>query len=42
MSHSQNRNRLPDLENKLMVARGKDEGIVGELGIDMYAWLYLG
>ena len=25
-----------------MVARGKDEGIVGELRIDMYTWLYLG
>ena len=42
MSYLQNRNRLTDLENKLTVARGNDEGMVGGLGIDMYARLYLG
>ena len=42
MSYLQNRNRLTDLENKLTVARGNDEGTVGGLGIDMYARLYLG
>ena len=32
-----------DLENKLIVTRGKDwgEGIVREFGIDMYTLLYL-
>ena len=36
------RNRLTDLENKLMVARveGWREGIVRELGIDMHT-LYI-
>ena len=31
--------RLTDLENKLMVAR--EEGIVREVGMDMYTLLYL-
>ena len=34
----QNRKRLTDLENELMVARG--EGIVREFGMDMYTLLY--
>ena len=39
----QNRKRLTDLENKLMVARGEGrrEGIVREFGMDMYTLLYL-
>ena len=38
----QNRKRLTDLENKLMVAReGWREGIVREFGMDMYTVLYL-
>ena len=39
----QNRNRLTDLENKLMVTRGEGlgGGIVREFGIDMYTLLYL-
>ena len=38
----QKRNRLTDLENKLMVTRGEwGEGILRELGIDMYTLLYL-
>ena len=38
-----NRNRLTDLENKLMATRekGRGEGIVREFGIDMYTLLYL-
>ena len=36
---TQNKKRLTDLENKLMVARG--EGIVREFGMDMYTLLYL-
>ena len=35
----QNRKRLTDLENKLMVAGGK--GIVRDFGKDMYTLLYL-
>ena len=35
---TQNKKRLTDLENKLMVARG--EGIVREFGMDMYTLLY--
>ena len=39
----QNRNRLTDLENELMVAREKrwGEGIVREFGMDMHTLLYL-
>ena len=39
----QNRKRLTDLENELMVARGKDvgEGIVREFGMDRYTLPYL-
>ena len=39
----QNRNRLTNLENKLMVTREKRwaEGTVREFGIDMYTLLYL-
>ena len=33
----QNRKRLTDLENKLMVT---GEGIIGKLGMDMYTLLY--
>ena len=33
--------RLTDLENKLMVARGKREGIIGDFGKVMYTSLYL-
>ena len=34
--------RLTDLENKLMVPRGRmGEGLVVEFGVDMYTWLYL-
>ena len=38
----QNRKRLTDLENKVMVARGEGrrEGIVREFGMDMYTLLY--
>ena len=38
----QNRKRLTDLENKLMVARRKDsgDGIVREFGVDLYTLLY--
>ena len=37
-----NRNRLTDLENELMVARGERwrEGIVTEFGINIYTLLY--
>ena len=35
----QNRNRLADSKNELMVAGGK--GIVREFGMDMYTLLYL-
>ena len=36
-------NRLKDLENELMVSRGKEwgEGIVREFGMDMCTQLYL-
>ena len=39
----QNRNRLTNLENKLMVTREKwwGEGTVRDFGIDMYTLLYL-
>ena len=39
----QNRNRLTDLENELMVTRGEGGGkqIVREFGIHMYTLLYL-
>ena len=39
----QDRKRLTDLENELMVARGKGwrEGIVREFGMDMCTLLYL-
>ena len=42
-THLQNRNRLTNLENKFMVARGKwwGEGTVRESGVDMYTLLYL-
>ena len=33
--------RLTDLENKLMVARGKREGIIRDFGKVMYTLLYL-
>ena len=37
-----NRNRLTDLENELLVARGESwrEGIVREFGINIYTLLY--
>ena len=38
-TYLQNRNRLTDMENRLVVARG--EGIVREFGIGMYTLLYL-
>ena len=38
-TYSQNRKRLTDLENKLMVARA--DGIVREVGMDRYTLLYL-
>ena len=39
----QNRSRLTDLENKLMIskAEGWERGIVREFGIDMYTLLHL-
>ena len=42
-TYLQNRNRLTDLESKLMVTRGEGcrERIVREFGINMYALLYL-
>ena len=42
-TYLQNRNRLTDLDNELMVTRGEGwgEGIVREFGIDMYTLLYL-
>ena len=42
-TYLQNRNRLTDLENELMVTReeGWRGGIDGEFGIDMYTLLYL-
>ena len=36
----QNRNKLTALENKLMVARGKDRGKDRQFGMDMYTLLY--
>ena len=43
MNLLQNRNRLTDLENELMVTRGEgwEGGIDREFGIDMYTLLYL-
>ena len=42
-TYLQNRNRLTDLESKLMVTRGEGcrGGIDWEFGIDMYKLLYL-
>ena len=42
-TYLQNRNRLTDLENELMVTMGEgcQGGIVREFGIDMYTLLYL-
>ena len=42
-TYLQDRNRLTDLENELMVTRGQEwgEGIFRELGINMYTLLYL-
>ena len=42
-TYLQNRNRLTDLENKLMVTRreGRQAGTDWELWIDMYTLLYL-
>ena len=42
-TYLQNRNRLTDLENELMVTRGEglEGGIVKEFGFDMYTLLYL-
>ena len=41
-TYLQNRNRLTDLENELMVTRGEGGGgIVREFGIDIYRLLYL-
>ena len=39
----QNRNRLTDLENELVVSReeGWGEGLVREFGLNMYTLLYL-
>ena len=42
-TYLQNRNRLPDLENELMIAKGEEwrKGIVREFGMDTYTLLYL-
>ena len=42
-TYLQNRNRLTDLENELMVTRGEGSGggVDWEFGIDMYTLLYL-
>ena len=42
-TYSQSRNKLTDLENKLMVAKGEGGGerIIREFGIDMYTLIYL-
>ena len=40
-TYLQNRNRLTDLENKLVVTGGKGGGKVREFGINMYTLLYL-
>ena len=43
-TYLQNRNRLSDLENKLVVSRGKDgggRGIIREFGMDVYTLLCL-
>ena len=39
----QNRNRVTDVENKLMVTKGErgGGGINREIGIDMYTLLYI-
>ena len=40
-SYLQNRNRVTDVENKLMVTRGEgEEEINWEIGIDIYTLLY--
>ena len=41
--HLQNRNRLTDIENKLMVTKGETlgEGINQELGMNIYTLLYI-
>ena len=41
-TYLQNRNRATDVENKLLVTRGKrGEGINWEIGIDIYTLLYI-
>ena len=43
MTYSQNRNRLRDIENKLMVTQGQrgGEGINQEFEMNKYALLYI-
>ena len=43
MNYPQNRNRLTDLENKLMVTKGerRGQGINWEFGINIYTLLYI-
>ena len=40
-TYLQNRNRVADVENKLMVTRGSGGGINWEIGIDIYTLLYI-
>ena len=40
-SYLQNRNRVIDVENKLMVTKGEKGGINWETGIDIYTLLYI-
>ena len=41
-TYLQNRNRVADVENKLMVTKGeKGRGIGWEIGIDIYTLLYI-
>ena len=42
MTYLQNRNRVTDVENKLMPTQGeRGRGINGEIGIDTYTLLYI-
>ena len=40
-TYLQNRNRVADVENKLMVTGGKGWGINWKIGIDIYTLLYI-
>ena len=40
-SYLQNRNRVIDVENRLMVTKGEKGGINWETGIDIYTLLYI-